>query len=76
MRAILDPSSEELDPKQVQYALDMPWMTCLGSEGMAIVSEPLYASEPPSPESSDLLCTAETAECTCPDFCERDHDTD
>ena len=19
------------------------------------------------------LCTAETAECTCPDFCERDH---
>jgi hypothetical protein len=20
--------------------------------------------------------TAETAECTCPDFCERDHDTD
>jgi hypothetical protein len=22
------------------------------------------------------LCTAELAECTCPDFCERDHDTD
>ena len=22
------------------------------------------------------LCTAEVAECTCPDFCERDHDTD
>jgi hypothetical protein len=21
-------------------------------------------------------CTAETAECTCPDFCERDHDND
>jgi hypothetical protein len=22
------------------------------------------------------LSTAETAECTCPDFCERDHETD
>ncbi len=22
------------------------------------------------------LCTAELAECTCPEFCERDHDTD
>jgi hypothetical protein len=22
------------------------------------------------------LTTAELAECTCPDFCERDHDTD
>jgi hypothetical protein len=21
-------------------------------------------------------CTAEVAECTCPDFCERDHDND
>jgi hypothetical protein len=21
-------------------------------------------------------CTAELAECTCPEFCERDHDTD
>jgi hypothetical protein len=24
----------------------------------------------------DLLSTAETAECTCPEFCERDHETD
>jgi hypothetical protein len=23
-----------------------------------------------------VQCTAETAECTCPDFCERDHDHD
>ena len=22
------------------------------------------------------LCTAESAECTCPDFCERDHEND
>jgi hypothetical protein len=29
-------------------------------------------------ESSDPdePCTAEQAECTCPEFCERDHDTD
>ena len=25
---------------------------------------------------SGALTTAEFAECTCPDFCERDHDTD
>ena len=24
----------------------------------------------------EALTTAELAECTCPDFCERDHDTD
>ena len=23
-----------------------------------------------------VQCTAETAECTCPEFCERDHDND
>jgi hypothetical protein len=28
--------------------------------------------EPPTSEP----CTAETAECTCPDFCERDHEND
>ena len=28
--------------------------------------------ETPVPEP----CTAETAECCCPDFCERDHDND
>jgi len=25
---------------------------------------------------SYVQCTAETAECTCPEFCERDHDND
>lgn len=25
---------------------------------------------------SGAITTAELAECTCPDFCERDHDTD
>jgi hypothetical protein len=25
---------------------------------------------------ADAPCTAELAECTCPDFCERDHDTE
>lgn len=25
---------------------------------------------------ADELCTAELAECTCPDFCERDHDNE
>jgi hypothetical protein len=29
-----------------------------------------------APVVSGALTTAELAECTCPDFCERDHDTD
>jgi hypothetical protein len=32
-------------------------------------AEPLQAPPPPA----EWPCTAELAECTCPDFCERDH---
>ena len=28
---------------------------------------------PKPPLDADAPCTAELAECTCPDFCERDH---
>ena len=35
----------------------------------------ILASQPEAPPEPEL-CTAETAECTCPDFCERDHDND
>jgi hypothetical protein len=34
--------------------------------------EPETAPEPPS----ETACTAELAECTCPEFCERDHEND
>ena len=27
-------------------------------------------------EATAFQCTAELAECTCPEFCERDHDVD
>jgi hypothetical protein len=36
--------------------------------------EPDVAAEPPAyPAGIGTLTTAELAECTCPDFCERDH---
>ena len=35
------------------------------------VAEPKAAALAP-----ETACTAELAECTCPDFCERDHDND
>jgi hypothetical protein len=45
---------------------------------MVTVSEVIFDSilddEPASPVGTQS--TAELAECTCPDFCERDHDTD
>lgn len=34
------------------------------------------APEQRAAKRGKALTTAETAECTCPDFCERDHDTD
>jgi hypothetical protein len=39
------------------------------------MSETLIATEQEHAEQldADALCTAELAECTCPDFCERDH---
>jgi len=33
-------------------------------------------SEPEDATSAPPLSSAETAECTCPDWCERDHDQD
>jgi hypothetical protein len=49
-------------------------MIDLGSE-MFVVS-PSAAFERDEPASVIVLTTAELAECTCPEFCERDHDID
>lgn len=40
------------------------------------MTETLIATEREQAElpEADAPCTAEVAECTCPDFCERDHD--
>jgi hypothetical protein len=35
--------------------------------------KPIFAPESPGPAVETDECTAETADCTCPDFCERDH---
>ena len=42
---------------------------------MAVYTEPSIELEEEHTEPDEALLTrAETAECTCPDFCERDHD--
>ena len=44
---------------------------------MAIYVEPEVERGLAEEESdADVLTRAETAECTCPDFCERDHEND
>ena len=49
-------------------------MVVLGSE---IAVRPLpSAAEPDERATAVELTTAELAECTCPEFCERDHDVD
>jgi hypothetical protein len=48
-------------------------MLDLGSE---IATQPLEAPEQAAKPSLVVLTTAELAECTCPEFCERDHDID
>lgn len=49
--------------------------------GMQTAAPPTPRDEAPAPEprgeaSVFVLSTAELAECTCPDWCERDHDRD
>jgi hypothetical protein len=44
---------------------------------MATITEPfLDVEEVISDPNEEILTRAETAECTCPDFCERDHDNE
>jgi hypothetical protein len=42
------------------------------------MTEMLVATEEERRElpEADAPCTAEVAECTCPEFCERDHDNE
>jgi hypothetical protein len=42
------------------------------------MTETLISTEQEQKElpDGDAPCTAELAECTCPDFCERDHDNE
>jgi hypothetical protein len=49
-------------------------MLDLGST-MAVERQPPREAGP-RPDEDMTLSTAEVAECACPDFCERDHDTD
>jgi hypothetical protein len=48
-------------------------MRHLGSTALA---EPPLAVEVEQDVEMNGVPTAELVECTCPDFCERDHDTD
>ena len=47
-------------------------MTTIGSEAP---TEPPWEPQP-GEASIVVLTTAELAECSCPEFCERDHDVD
>jgi hypothetical protein len=42
----------------------------------SVVPELRFLALVHEPRESYVQCTAETAECTCPEFCERDHDRD
>jgi hypothetical protein len=41
-----------------------------------VAAEHLFLAVAQEPSESYVQCTADTAECTCPEFCERDHDRD
>ena len=45
------------------------------NQSSAVAEQPVLALVH-EPRESYVQCTAETAECTCPEFCERDHDRD
>jgi hypothetical protein len=44
--------------------------------GSIALFEATLEVEPKQTQEQYCLTTAELAECTCPEFCERDHDTD
>ena len=43
---------------------------------MATAQTTIERPQPSEMSWVDEPCTAESAECTCPEFCERDHDND
>jgi len=47
-----------------------------GVNGNAVSSVRVVRTSPARPRSAYVLTAAETAPCTCPDFCERDHDNE
>ena len=42
----------------------------------SLVPRRAFEPQAPPPQPVEVLSRAETAECTCPEFCERDHDQD
>jgi hypothetical protein len=48
----------------------------LEGDTMAIYVEEVEHDVPEEEHDAEVLTRAETAECTCPDFCERDHDNE
>ena len=44
--------------------------------GSSLLLAPPSRAFEPDDEPAQTLSTAELAECTCPEFCERDHDVD
>lgn len=70
-----------LDPTNKKIAVYKPICYHLGSQmlelGSITVEGPAVLDAEHEPRSKERsLSTAEFAECTCPEFCERDHDTD
>ena len=43
---------------------------------MTTTQTEIERSQPRETSWADEPCTAESAECTCPEFCERDHEND
>jgi len=46
------------------------------SETLIATEEQQAEPQQTEPPDGNEPCTAELAECTCPDFCERDHDNE
>jgi len=46
------------------------------SNGNGVSHVRVLSQAPASPRSAYVVTTAERAPCTCPDFCERDHDNE
>jgi len=62
-----------LESERIRIMADSALLNDLPS---SVAPKHVFLAVVPDPRESYVQCTAETAECTCPEFCERDHDRD
>jgi hypothetical protein len=66
----------KIDRNHSIYRADWPYDGCMEAVAVLEAESEEREDAPTLPRRLSYLSTAEVAECTCPEACERDHDRD